>query len=110
MLGYNSDGSIRSSDFSTTQRVTITNNKKRFYLGGIEKTELVRTNGGVPLLKDLPLWGWVFSTERKSLKKTQLVVVADCEIILPQTEVTPPAMEFKPAYGYNQLLIDPEKK
>ena len=110
MLGYNSDGSIRSSDFSTTQRVTITNNKKRFYLGGIEKTQQVRINGGVPLLKDIPLLGWVFSTERESLKKTQLVVVADCEIVLPETEVTPPAMEFKHGYGYGQLLINPEKK
>ena len=110
MLGYNSDGSVRSSDFNTSQRVMITNNQKRFYLGGIEKTQQVRTSGGVPLMKDIPLLGWLFSTERESLKKTQLVVVADCEIIMPQSEVTPPMMEFKHAYGYGQLLIDPEKK
>ena len=48
----------------------------------------------------------MFSTERESLKKTQLVVVADCEIVFPQSKVTPPAMEFK----HDQLLGDPEKK
>ena len=110
MLGYNSDGSVRSSDFSTTQHVMIANNKKRFYLGGIEKTQQVRDAGGIPFLKDIPVLGWAFSTERESLKKTQLVVVADCEVMMPQSEVTPPVMNLKYAYGYDQYLIDTEKK
>ena len=59
-------------------------------------------------MKDIPVSG-CFSTERESLKKTQLVAVADCEIVMPQTEVTPPAMNLKYAYGYDQYLIDSEK-
>lgn len=110
MLGYKSDGSIRTSDFNTTQRVMITNNKKRIYIGGIEKIQQVSDVGGVPILKDIPLLGWLFSTERESVKKTQLVMVADCEVIMPKSEITPPAMEFNYQYGYDQYLIDPNKR
>ena len=41
----------------------------------------VKVNGGVPVLKDLPVIGWVFSTESESTKKSQLIVVADCEVV-----------------------------
>ena len=44
-------------------------------------------HGGVPLLKDLPILGRLFSTERESTKKTRLVVVAECEIIHPATVI-----------------------
>ena len=122
LLGYNSDGSIRSSDYNSSQNIMLGNGSNRFYLGGIEKTQTVSDAGGIPLLKDIPLLGWLFSTERESTKKTQLVVVAECEIIQPATTITPEAASqieqikrsnanagSRNTYAYGQYGLDKEK-
>ena len=87
LLGYTSDGAPRTEHYESGQKFMIGTGRNRFYLGGIEKTRIVRDVAGVPLLKDLPILGRLFSTERESTKKTQLVVVAECEIIHPATVI-----------------------
>ena len=87
LLGYTSDGTARTDHYEAGQKFMIGTGRNRFYLGGIEKTRIVRDVGGVPLLKDLPVLGRLFSTERESTKKTHLVVVAECEIIHPATVI-----------------------
>lgn len=123
MLGYASDGTVRSSSFAVDQNFMIGNGKNRFYLGGIEKTQVVRSVGGIPLLKDIPVLGWLFATERESTKKTRIVVVADCETVSPVSKISPEELEtidlirretdkadgeFN-SYGYRQFLLDPER-
>lgn len=120
MLGYTSDGAVRTSDYESTQKIMLGTGKNRFYLGGVEKTELVSVSGGVPLLKDIPLLGWLFSTERESTKKSQIVVVAECELIHPESiidesdiqkievikkETVSADGDFN-AYGYRQFGLD----
>ena len=122
LLGYTSTGAVRTSDYSTKQKIMLGTGKNRFYLGGIEKSQTVRDVGGVPLLKDLPLLGWLFSTERESTKKTQLVVVAECEVIHPDTRISQEdagqievirksAAENKQfnSYGFRQFGLDSER-
>ncbi len=122
MLGYTSTGSIRTSKYESSQKIMLGNGGNRFYLGGIEKTQTVRDVGGVPLLKDLPLLGWIFASERESTKKSQIIVVAECEIIHPNTLIDEKELEAielisksnknageSNRYGYRQLLIDPER-
>lgn len=121
LLGYTSSGALRTSTYESSQRVMLGNGRNRFYLGGIEKTLVVSDVVGVPLLKDLPGLGWLFSTERESTKKSQLVLVADCEIIRPETaigeadikqielirkETSDPSDDNH--YGYHQYGLDPE--
>lgn len=123
MLGYTSTGAIRTSSYSTNQKFMLGNGKNRFYLGGIEKTQVVRDVGGIPLLKDIPVLGWIFSTERESTKKSTIVVVADCEVVAPNTKLSEDEIknielirnttdkadgEFN-SYGYRQFLLDPER-
>ena len=88
LMGWNSDGSPRiSKNNSVDTEVMISNNNNRFVVGGLEKKMRVRGVSGLPFLKDLPFVGWIFSTESESTKKTQLVLVAQCEISLPDTKI-----------------------
>ena len=122
MLGYTSTGTVRTSDYTSSQKIMLGTGRNRFYLGGIEKTQVVSDVGGVPLLKDLPVLGWLFSTERESTKKSQLVVVAECEIIQPNTLIDENDLEriqlIKKQtdrtgnynrYGYRQWGLDSER-
>ena len=83
-----SDGTPRQSQLEPlTTRIMIGNKNNRFVIGGIEKLDVVRGQGGIPILKDIPLIGWAFSTESESTKKSQLVVVAECESVRPDSAV-----------------------
>ena len=87
-MGYLSDGTPRQSQLEPlTTRIMIGNKNNRFVIGGIEKLDVVRGQGGIPILKDIPLIGWAFSTESESTKKSQLVVVAECESVRPDSAV-----------------------
>ena len=82
---------------------------------------MVRGVAGVPLLKDLPLLGWLFSTESESTKRSQLVLIARAEYANPFDSVNVQIKdnigklteEIKTAshspvnnLGFEQLLID----
>lgn len=122
MLGIDSTGAVRVSEYRNSQKVMLSNGKTRFYLGGIDKSETVSVSGGLPLLKDLPLLGWLFSTERESVKKSQIIVVADCELVRPDSapdaeaqkaiqSIRDPGGEtsvFTP-FGYRQWGLDSER-
>ena len=61
----------------------IGNSGKNFVIGGLKKFDVVRGVAGLPLLKDLPLLGWLFSTESESTKKSQIVILASAEYSTP---------------------------
>ena len=124
LMGYLSDGTPRQSQLEPlTTRIMIGNRKNRFIIGGIEKLDVVRGQGGIPILKDIPLLGWAFSTESESTKKSQLVVVAECETIRPDSPLPENISSDiqvirskvreageKNSYGYGQWGLDPDKK
>ena len=124
LMGYLSDGTPRQSQLEPlTTRIMIGNQKNRFIIGGIEKLDVVRGQGGIPILKDIPLLGWAFSTESESTKKSQLVVVAECETVRPDSPLPENISSDiqlirskvkdageKNAYGYGQWGLDPDKK
>ncbi len=122
MIGYDSTGMVRRSNYNAKQKVMLGNGRNAFYLGGIEKKSVVRDVGGVPLLKDIPGLGWIFATERESTKHSQLIVSAECELIHPETLTDGKVLErievitakTKDAgtsnrYGYRQFLLDNER-
>ena len=75
-------------------------------------------SGGVPILKDLPLIGWIFSTETEATKRSQLLVVAE---VVPENKADNYKSVFDAAqkklkkagvsntFGYRQFFIDPER-
>ena len=91
LLGWNSNGSPRlnRSEFST--EVHIGNSGKDFVIGGIKRTNVIRSVAGLPFLKDLPVLGWVFSTETETTRHSELVLIARAEISGP-FDVAPEAV------------------
>ncbi len=123
LIGYTADGTPRiQKGAAIDTQFLISNQGTRLLIGGIEKRDIVSVSGGLPFFKDLPGIGWLFSTERESTKRSQLLVVADV-IPAPLTETiteenasllnkvkdkTVDAGE-KNDYGYHQFLIDSDR-
>lgn len=80
LLGWNSDGSPRlnKSEFST--EVQVGNEGKDFVIGGIDRTNVIRSVSGIPLLKDIPFLGWLFSTETETTRHSELILIAHADI------------------------------
>ncbi|MEA4863585.1 MAG: hypothetical protein AB7F40_10475 [Victivallaceae bacterium] len=120
LIGYTSTGEPRiQNGADVASQFMISNEGTRLVIGGIEKRDVVSVSGGIPLLKDLPLLGWAFSTESESTKKSQLLVVAEVlpvrpgEVLAENDAQTIKAIEDrlgnageKNTFGYRQYLID----
>ena len=85
LMGWNSDGSARRSNSNISTNVQLPYSGHEFVIGGVRKSESVRTNTGLPFFKDLPVIGRVFSTESESIKQSQLVVIAKVEYSNPDS-------------------------
>ena len=83
LIGWDSSGEPRLNKSEIETEVQIGNSGKNFVIGGLKKFDVVRGVAGVPLLKDLPLLGWLFSTESESTKKSQIVILASAEYSMP---------------------------
>lgn len=116
LIGYTSDGTPRIQEGAAIDTdFMISNDGTQLVIGGIEKRSVMRVSGGIPILKDLPLLGWLFSTETEATKRSQLLVVAE---VLPVSK----AADYKEnldavksdltkagesnSFGYRQYLID----
>ncbi len=119
LIGYTDDGHARiQKGASVRSDFMIANNGTRLVIGGIEKRDVVRVSGGVPWLKDLPVIGWVFSTENESTKRSQLLVVADVMPIRHGEELRPDIEKVKSdlqdagesnRFGFRQLWLDEDR-
>ena len=85
LMGWNGDGSARRSSSKTSTVVQLPYTDQEFVIGGIRKSESVRSTAGLPFVKDLPVIGRVFSTESESIKQSQLVVIARVEYSKPDS-------------------------
>ena len=83
LIGWNSDGSPRSSSSAANATIQVGYNGKDFVIGGLRKTECVRGVSGLPFVKDLPIVGLLFSNESESIKQSELVIVAHAELSMP---------------------------
>lgn len=123
LIGYASSGEARiqkGAELNTD--FMISNEGTKLVIGGLEKRDVVRVSGGVPLLKDLPLLGWLFSTESESTKKSQLLVVAEVKPVFPR-EALPADVQDEASrinqdlgeagetnsFGYRQFILDSDR-
>ena len=119
LIGYTSNGTPRIQKGAAIDTdFMISNDGTQLVIGGIEKRSVMRVSGGIPILKDLPLLGWLFSTETEATKRSQLLVVAE---VLPVSK----AADYKEnldavksdltkagesnSFGYRQYLIDTKR-
>jgi len=90
LLGFQSNGSPRISAGSpVTQRVSLPHGYDSFVIGGLSKQEEVVSRTGVPWLMDIPILGYLFSSESTSLKNSRLIVVGQCVLDTP-SPASPP--------------------
>ena len=108
--------------------VQLSNDGNIFYVGGLDKSAVVRSVSKIPFLGDIPLLGFLFSAESEVLKKTQIVAVLTVVPTTP-TSSLPDVYKQEAAkvdgkvknfgtrtkyydendYGFDQLVLDPEK-
>jgi type II secretory pathway component GspD/PulD (secretin) len=50
-------------------------------VGGLQSTSTIDNESGIPLLMDIPILGWLFSTKSKQTVKTELYFIATPQII-----------------------------
>jgi len=89
LLGWTSSGTPRVSNSSYQTTVQIGYDSTEFVIGGIKKSEMVRSSSGLPFFKDLPGLGWLFSTESESTKQSQLVLIATAQYSQPTDQLDP---------------------
>ncbi|MBA2307611.1 hypothetical protein H0W26_05775 [Candidatus Dependentiae bacterium] len=58
-------------------------NKEVLALGGLIRDDVSVIVTGVPILKDIPIIGWLFKRERKVVSRTSLLILINAEIIKP---------------------------
>ena len=83
LLGWQSSGAPRLNKSSFETEIQVGNEGKDFVIGGIKRTNVIRSVSGIPLLKDIPILGWVFSTESETTRHSELVLIARAEIAGP---------------------------
>ena len=120
LIGYTSDGSPRIQKGAKIDTdFMISNEGTKLVIGGIEKRSVMRVSGGLPILKDLPLIGWLFSTETEATKRSQLVVVAEVVPAAKADNSKQAVADIKKeldkagksnTFGYRQYLIDADRK
>lgn len=81
LIGFLSNGSPRISRGNVVrQNVSLPfAGNGGFVIGGLNKSEVVESSTGVPWLSDIPYLGYLFSSKSKSIKNSELVVVASCQ-------------------------------
>ncbi len=119
LIGWDGNGTPRVSKSEFNTEIQVGHDGKDFVVGGIQKTSVVRGVAGLPILKDIPVLGWLFSTESESTKRSQLVLIARAEYAQPFDKIDTQIQEnigkvvevtdkdsFVNNIGFQQLLID----
>ena len=88
LLGWNSDGTPRLSESKFETEIHLGYEARDFVIGGIKRKQIVRSVSGIPLLKDIPVLGWAFSTESESARETELVLSVHAELATPFDNIT----------------------
>ena len=79
LIGFGSDGTPRFSNSTVKDlNISLPHGRNSFVIGGLKKSALVKSSSGIPYLKDIPILGWLFSTESTSVKHSTLVVTGEC--------------------------------
>ena len=79
LLGFQSDGTPRISNKNVvSQTISLPHSTGSFIIGNLSKEELTVSKTGIPYLKDIPLLGYLFSTQSTSRKHSRLVVAGRC--------------------------------
>jgi len=88
LLGYQSDGTPRVVQSDIKTDVMVSNSGRKFAIGGITNSSVVKVATKVPFLGDIPGIGWLFKTEYDAIKETKMIAVIECELNNPAAPLT----------------------
>ncbi len=63
-----------TSKISINQYFNLEHNKL-FILSGINQKQSFKTSSGIPLLKDIPILGWLFKSDNKTITNSNLTII-----------------------------------
>jgi len=122
LIGFDDAGNPRTAKSEVQNKFMINNKGERLVVGGIDKYAVVRSVAKVPYLGDLPILGWLLSSESEVSKKNQIVAVLDCKTVMPENSLTQEELslisEIKEKlkksgglnkYGFDQFILDEDK-
>ncbi|MBF0279623.1 MAG: type II secretion system protein GspD [SAR324 cluster bacterium] len=93
----------------TARSEVVVGNGEPFLLGGLIRSNASESDSGVPLLKDIPIFGYLFKVETLSDRFNHILVFVTPSVILPdQKQTLPDASELKkdPLIRSFQQLIE----
>ena len=80
LLGFQSSGAPRIFGGNTVSlEVSLPYGKDCFAIGGLKKSEVVKSRTGIPWLCDIPYLEYIFGSVSTSVKNTELIVYAQCQ-------------------------------
>jgi len=79
-VGFQSDNPITTERVATTE-VSVESGMT-VVIGGLIKDKVIDSETGIPLLKDIPLLGWLFKNKKKSKDKTELLIFITPELLV----------------------------
>ena len=85
LLGFQSTGAPRISSGNVVNlNISLPHGADSFVIGGLKKQETVTSKTGIPWLVNIPYVGYLFGTESKSVKTTELIIMGECKLEVPQ--------------------------
>ncbi len=123
IVGFGDVGDPRVNKSSFSTQVHVPNTGAQFMIGGIEKVTSEKSVAKVPYLGDIPVLGWLLSTESTATRRYQMVTVLEVTTSLPDAAVSLEMNKeiariseaiIKPGeenynYGFDQFGLDKEK-
>ena len=101
LIGFLSNGAPRIAKGNVVSQIVSLPFTKSgtFVIGGLNKKELVESSTGIPYLSEIPYLGYLFSSKSKSIKNSELIVVASCSWDAPD--------ELKERHGMSKKYAKP---
>lgn len=106
-LDVTQEASLADKDAALSDQIIIRNRKLETKLvvpdggtvlmGGLIKTANVNSHTGVPWLKDIPLLGRLFRTNRTEQNRTEILVIITVNVLSPESDISEVASKFQAA-------------
>lgn len=106
-VGRDTFPSFNTRDAETT---AVVQEGETLFIGGIMTETKSRSRAGIPLLMDIPLLGYLFSTTTNSVERTELVMLITPHVIRNKEEARSVTDEFKEKLSSVAREIERQKK
>ncbi len=83
MIGFESDGTPRTSTSTVSTRVSVKNDGSKFVIGGLDRKRRIRNNDGIPFLCKIPFIGNLFSREIEEIQNKKVVLALEIVPLTP---------------------------